>query len=769
MMSVERDQETQKRLGTWLDANSVLSILLEEYSAVTDYRTLRDSVPRRLAALLQCRCVLLYQHSENTLHFVSGFFDSNEKSGWSSSLLSVAHINPIDLRSDSLEATAWRLRLPAISPPSNEYPTHVAVPLLYRQRGIGVLVAIREGRPDNTPSSWHPLDIQVIKSAASILAMLLENTRLLERDRERIHELSLLNNISSQLNSAGLSSERIRSIIIQRAHEIASPDFCELLLPAFKSLAVGSIPWLSEELQALLLRYVGNQHEQLPPGSSALPQPLILERPGGGEGAAYLARLPALIKTFVAIPLCLPRSPETSNAGWGSLSSSSCVGAILVGYHRPRKLRSGEKMLLQVLANQASSAFEQLRLVEELVEARNEARKLLRQVLDDQRLKELILESIPSGLITIDQRGLITTFNRAAASILGYHAFEVIGQPVQQFLGEVPLSRCRELLPGTATVPPEALVISLNQQHRDGHDLFLDLSLVPLRDDHGQPVGTLVTVTDITAMRRLEQEKQRLDRLASLGEMSASVAHEVRNPLASMKTTMQMLMSDLSDGVTEGADESITVVLKEIERVDLIVRDLLDFARPRQIHRIEFDLPLLCDRVISLMQAQFEAANVEVHRHYQEIPLLLADIGQMEQVLLNLYTNALQAMPEGGVLSIACQLVNAETSEQAHVARYWVELLIRDTGIGIAPEQRERLFQPFFTTKAHGIGLGLPITRRLVEDHKGQIGVESQLGHGATISVRLPLIEQSIQEPSGLVDRNSERSHSTRKIKEQIV
>ncbi len=262
-----------------------------------------------------------------------------------------------------------------------------------------------------------------------------------------------------------------------------------------------------------------------------------------------------------------------------------------------------------------------------------------------------------------------------------------------------------------------------------------------MHEERGVHAGALITFNDVTSVHRLEEEKRRLDRLAALGEMAANVAHEVRNPLASIKTSVQLLLDDLAKSSNEPAifadegsrleaQESVSIVLKEVERLDAIVRDLLLFAKPRQLYRTPCNLLELSDRVLRMMQMQYEEAGIVVHRNYQPVPAVRVDVAQIEQVLFNLYLNAVQAMPDGGVLSISCQ----EIAD-------WLELIVSDSGVGISPDQLEHIFQPFFTTKAHGIGLGLPIIRRLVEDHHGYIFVESQLGYGTTITVKLPLME----------------------------
>jgi PAS domain S-box-containing protein len=739
-----------------MSAPAVLKSVLAEFSAVTDYRTLRDSLPRRLSSLLKCRHVLLYQRIGETLQFASGTFD--ERPGWSSYLLDFVHINPIDIKGDTPEARAWRLRHVVTAPAESLTPTLVSVPLIYRQHAIGVLVAIR-GRADSSEESyrdyWTGEELEVVEVVAGVTAMLLENTRLLERDREHIHELSLLNSISSQFYHSMYELKRIRSIVVQRTREISAADLCELILP---STAEDTISWITPALRELLFH---PKHGVQEPGST----PLIIERLTIGEQALegtaiaargrklptsvptilhiyphseYLRQLPANIKTFFAIPL-ISGSTGGGNKRTGEVvarrgeAGQKVLGVLVGAYYRPWKLRHEELVLLRVLASQASAILENMYLMAEVTEARTEARKLLRQVLDDQRLKELILESIPSGLITVDLNGNVTTFNSAAEAVLKYHLGEALGQPVQKILD------LRHFSP--SLIDKEEQRSSLVTSDRYGREVVLDVAVSPLHDERGVHRGALITFNDVTSVHRLEEEKRRLDRLAALGEMAANVAHEVRNPLASIKTSVQLLLDDLAKSSNDPAifadeesrieaQESVSIVLKEVERLDAIVRDLLLFAKPRQLYRTPCNLLELSDRVLQMMQTHYEEAGIVVHRNYRPVPAVRVDVAQVEQVLFNLYLNAVQAMPDGGVLSISCQEIPD-----------WIELIVSDSGVGISPDQLEHIFQPFFTTKAHGIGLGLPITRRLVEDHHGYIFVESQLGYGTTITVKLPLME----------------------------
>lgn len=754
-----------------LQAPAVIQTLLAEFSAITEYRTLRDSLPRRLAHLLNCRCILFYQRVGETLQFAAGSYD--DKPGWSAALLAVVHINPISLNSTVAESCAWRERHAIVEPIT--HPTRVAIPLIYRQRCIGVLVAIRGGTnaPLYTSHPWHENEIPVLETVASVVALLLENTRLLERDRERIHELSLLNSISRQMSTAWYEAERLHAVVIQRMREISTAEQCavvEIAAPFDKT------SWIPRALHQAIVQRFDTQRSL---------QAFVVERPYSGQDT--LARLcldllPANMQTFFVIPLLSARSTGNSAPMLHALHEPTTPATTLLGYiaggcHRPWKLHREEVLLLQVLAGQASAVLENITLVAEVIEARNEARKLLRQVLDDQRFKELILASIPSGLITTDSAGCITTCNRAAQTMLGYSAYEVIGQPLSTILsGYTPdhastTNHTISATPLTVDMVYSALSATERQHEtlvtsdRQGQEIVLAVDMVPLSDEHGGRVGMLLAFNDTTSIYRLEEEKRRLDRLASLGEMAANVAHEVRNPLASIKTSMQMLLSDLEESVSvpvgeyeqadaraerdESMQESIEVVLKEVERLDCIVRDLLLFARPRQLHRAKCEPRKISEHVLRMLQGQLAEAHVEVHSVYGEESPLWADVGQVEQVLLNLYVNAIQAMPDGGILTVATRIVQANLPSRDPrygLIAHWFEISISDTGVGLTPEQLKRIFQPFFTTKAHGMGLGLPITRRLIEDHGGSIEVESQFGFGTTVLVRFPLHAQEEKE-----------------------
>jgi len=226
---------------------------------------------------------------------------------------------------------------------------------------------------------------------------------------------------------------------------------------------------------------------------------------------------------------------------------------------------------------------------------------------------------------------------------------------------------------------------------------------------------------------RHRRELKRSEQLAAVGELAASIAHEVRNPLAGMKGALEVLRDELA--VKPSNLEIVDELLAQIARLEGLVKDLLTFARPSAVAPREFDLHELLDRLLKLYKDQADAAGITIHRIYGPgTGKVTADPQQMEQVVFNLLHNAIQAMEEGGTLTVTTQK-SAPGS---------ISIAFRDTGHGVAPADLDRIFQPFFTTKHRGSGLGLPIVRKIIEAHGGSIEIESEPGHGTVATLLLP-------------------------------
>lgn len=227
----------------------------------------------------------------------------------------------------------------------------------------------------------------------------------------------------------------------------------------------------------------------------------------------------------------------------------------------------------------------------------------------------------------------------------------------------------------------------------------------------------------------IEEQLRRAERLSALGELSAGLAHEIRNPLGAIRGTAEILQ----DGI-DPADrryEFSRILVREVDRLNRVVEDFLRFARPAPVERGRCDVNAALREVLELSRPQADRNGVRVELRAGELPPLAGDRGQLRQVFLNLVLNALQAMPGGGSLTVTTESVDGQA-----------RLRFADTGQGIAPENLERIFNPFFTTRREGTGLGLAITQRIVQGHGGRIEVQSRAGEGTTFTVILPLAEK---------------------------
>jgi len=340
-------------------------------------------------------------------------------------------------------------------------------------------------------------------------------------------------------------------------------------------------------------------------------------------------------------------------------------------------------------------------------------------------LHERIVESIRSGLVTTDLQGRIYSFNAAAAEITGYQEADVRGQDASIFFGDI-----KEIIANSVDagrVGEASPRFEANCLTADGLRLRLGFSISPLFSENGDTTGTVITFQDLTHIRALEETSRRQDRLAAIGRMAASIAHEIRNPLAAMRGTIQMLRADMEGQSSQ--TELMEIILRESDRLNRIISDFLSYARPRSIIQSKIDVGELLVQTFTLLRHSAEVNESQIIE--EEVPaspvLIDADSEQLQQVFWNLARNALQAMPTGGTLRAT---VERQSDDRLRIA-------FSDTGRGMSPEQVEHLFEPFSSTTG-GTGLGLSIVYQIIRDHGGTINVRSRQGQGTTISVELP-------------------------------
>jgi two-component system sensor histidine kinase PilS (NtrC family) len=348
-----------------------------------------------------------------------------------------------------------------------------------------------------------------------------------------------------------------------------------------------------------------------------------------------------------------------------------------------------------------------------------------RSLADLRALHERIVESIRSGLITTDLSGTIYTFNAAAEEITGYLAQDVRGEKVSAFFGDM-TRQIAESMQAAATgkVSPRFEIDSLTQS---GFMLHLGYSIAPLFGESGETSGLVITFQDLTDVRVMEETARRQDRLAAVGRLAASIAHEIRNPLAAMRGSIQMLRSELREDSDHG--QLMEIILRESDRLNKIVSDYLNYARPRPAEMKDVDVCALISETFKLLRNSPEITDGHALKEdLPEEPLILkGDAEQLKQVCWNVARNALQAMPNGGEFRVSAERTSTDR----------VQMIFKDTGSGMTPEQVERLFEPFTSTTG-GTGLGLSIVYQIIRDHSGTINVRSMEGEGTTITVELP-------------------------------
>lgn len=335
---------------------------------------------------------------------------------------------------------------------------------------------------------------------------------------------------------------------------------------------------------------------------------------------------------------------------------------------------------------------------------------------------DLLISRLPVGIIATNAEGHIQTFNSAAAKFTGKTPEQTIGHQqgavlpqIQQLIpsGEHEL----EVLDTEILLPPD----SPTPNH-------LRVSSVPIIDGQSNAIGRVMLMYDVTEIKKLEGQVRRHDRLVALGKMAAGVAHEVRNPLSSIKGFATLLGSRFADESEEG--EAARLLINEVERLNRSITELLTYARPLPLTIVEVEIEPFIEASLKLILSDAKALGVSVHHEIaMKRTRVRLDKDRLNQVLLNLYLNSLQAMELGGELHVSVQDGPRPDT---------VAITVRDTGCGIAENILERVMDPYFTTKPEGTGLGLAMVYKIIDEHDGTIRIASKEGEGTTVGITLP-------------------------------
>jgi len=357
-------------------------------------------------------------------------------------------------------------------------------------------------------------------------------------------------------------------------------------------------------------------------------------------------------------------------------------------------------------------------------------------------LHRSIIESIDTGILTVNLAGEIKSINRAATEITGLSLADVENLKFSEVFTSGPTLTAGENADEKESIPKTRFEMPFHDQR--GRRLILGGSLSPLRDNRGVRIGSIIIFQDLTNINEMKETLERSRRLAFIGEMAAALAHEIRNPLASMSGSIQMLEQDLRED--EHNYRLMKIVMRGKDQLENFLKDFLLMARPTPGRKETIDIKELVTEVIeSIRYVPDWCESVKVINQFDVSPLQIeANRTEIRQVIWNIVLNAVQAMPDGGVLSVKglSRRVNDNPG---------VEIIISDTGCGMTEQVLEKAFQPFFTNRDKGTGLGLAVVNRIVEGHQGTVRIQSIPGEGTRCEIWFPCQEGFAKESNGAI------------------
>jgi two-component system sensor histidine kinase PilS (NtrC family) len=429
--------------------------------------------------------------------------------------------------------------------------------------------------------------------------------------------------------------------------------------------------------------------------------------------------------------------------GYLSASLSSILyGAMLdmQYYNVPGFVRSQNftsvQVLFQVFINIVSFYIVGLLsgyLSERLRKTRRELREKSIDLEDLRVLQDHILRSVGSGIVTMDLQGNIASWNPAAEHITGYR-YDEIKDRWQEVFGD----GIKGVFGHTDSLRSQPFRFNGQIMKKDGSVALLGMTASLLKDDANTVRGFILIFQDITKLLEMEDQVRMKERLATVGSLAAGIAHEIRNPLASLSGSIQILQGELA---LQGDNKHLMdIVVRETDRLNTIIMEFLEYARLKNAQNDYIELSSVLEETIMLLKNCREySGSIRITEQVDPHAVIKGDSQRIRQVFWNLLINACQAMPQGGEITVTARVVPGANDDLD-----WCEIIITDSGQGIAQEDRDRIFNPFFTTKTGGTGLGLSIVYRIIEDHQGTITVDSAPGKGTQFIIRLPISEEPV-------------------------
>jgi two-component system sensor histidine kinase PilS (NtrC family) len=395
---------------------------------------------------------------------------------------------------------------------------------------------------------------------------------------------------------------------------------------------------------------------------------------------------------------------------------------------------SGEVFFYTVFINISAFylvAFLSGYLSEKLKKTGEELEEKSEDLLQLKTFHESVVKNMGSGLMTADLNGRIISFNLAAEGITGYKFYDVRGRNCSEFFN-IPLLKGDFNSLADSPIRIEDIFI-----RKDGNRIHLGMNISPLRDDKNNIRGIIGVFQDLTTIKEMKEKVIKSEKLAAIGRIASGIAHEIRNPLASISGSIQVLKDELS--LNDQNIKLMDIILRETDRLNSIITQFLLYASPYKKNQQMCSIKELITETITLLKNSKKYPpnlNIETSFKYNGITIN-ADPKQMKQVIWNLCINSIQAMENGGTMTISVNKKNGSPSYYKPDDES-VEIIIKDTGTGISEADLQKIFDPFFTTKEEGTGLGLSTVQKIIEGHNGSINVESKEGYGTTVKIILP-------------------------------
>jgi two-component system NtrC family sensor kinase len=586
-----------------------------------------------------------------------------------------------------------------------EISSSICVPLRNQENAVIGVLAIRRLKP-SPPFTQEDLRLFVI--FANQVANALENARLYQRLKQNVGQLSTLVELT-QLVTAVLDVDALLQTVARQIREKVGFARCAVFLSG-ESARVYQ-PRLIEGYRAEMFPARGFRKGQSVIGMVAkMRLPLVVTdaqrevQPMRGFGRTLGTN------AYCVLPIVV---------------HGSCIGVVLAD-NQNEPFTAEQVELLSAFVNQAGIALENARLY-------REKERRYREIQELAAFRDNILRSLSSGMFTVDEQGEITTWNRAAQRHLGFSARESVGRPYTEVLDthQCPIDpeHCqqlrqaiREVLHGASSRALYKTPVQVGDEVRT-----LNFSVSPLITHGKQTQGAVVLFEDITEYLRLEARLSEMERLATVGQMTATIAHELRNPLTALRAAADMLMQE--DDLSDAQRLYMEIIHDESRRLAELADEFLEFAKPFQFIVQPTPLKPILQRVLSVQEPYLKSAGVHAMLECPDNLTAPVDAARLEQALRNLIQNAVQAMPDGGALTIRAQ----DTGDG-------IALAVQDTGAGVPEPMRERIFTPFYTTRTRGTGLGLSIVKKIVEGHNGRVTLECPPEGGSIFTLWLPKI-----------------------------